>query len=309
MAAIEAYISSTNTDAALATALLVVLKACSNDFKGGNMNVLKAALGTCTAVASHPGPTRLPPAVSAAFLKAFVEKLGDKKLHLSTTQLLAALTETQSAGPALVVRRCCAQMSSLKSPATAQAVLVFLKETLERKGAAVLPLAPLCTAALTQVEAKNAGVRAAAVGLLGAAHLQLGAGRMQPLLTGATKAALVLLEPEFARVGFDPSLLAKMTKASSSSSAETKAGAGEGVVGSAADTGAFGETRIDLQKRLDKTVLDDMGLVEGKTSWQTRKVRAIKYEMQHKHAPANQTKHQTYWQAKIHGQDNIHLYT
>jgi len=101
-------------------------------------------------------------------------------------------------------------------------------------------------------------VRTAAIEVMGALYNQIGPKLQAVAFSDDMKPALkAVLEAEFTKVGYDPTIRA------------TRGVKGE-VDGADAGSGG-GLPRQDLANLLDKNIISEMNLVEGKTSWQNRK--------------------------------------
>jgi hypothetical protein len=105
---------------------------------------------------------------------------------------------------------------------------------------------------------KIAAVRSAAVEVMGALYHQIGPKLLVIAISDEMKPALkALLEAEFAKVGHDPAAAAKATRAVNGE----EGGAGTGVA----------IPRQDLSALVDRNILGELNLLEGKTSWMNRK--------------------------------------
>jgi cytoskeleton-associated protein 5 len=102
------------------------------------------------------------------------------------------------------------------------------------------------------MENKNVSVRTAAVEVIGALYHQIGPRLQAVVITDDMKPAMKqLLTVEFEKVGFDP--------AAQKTSKAVDSGAGGGI------------PRQDISSMVDKNILSELSLIEGKTSWQNRK--------------------------------------
>ena len=100
-------------------------------------------------------------------------------------------------------------------------------------------------------------MRTAAIEVMGALYNQIGPKLQTVIFSDDMKPALkTILEAEFAKVGYDPSVKATRGVKGDTESASQNSG---------------GIPRQNLALLLDKNILNEMNLTEGKTSWQNRK--------------------------------------
>ena len=178
------------------------------------------------------------------------DKLSDKKTKDIVCSLLTALVGALK--PVFVVKRMQFVMDKTKAPLAHQYYLEWLKECIIDFGAGSFPVPALGSFCQAELDNKVAAVRTAAVEVMGALYHQIGPRLASVTMTDDMKPAVkALLEAEYSRVGHDPA-----------AGKTAKGGEGDGL----------SLPRSDIYTLLDKNILLELNLIEGKTSWQNRKV-------------------------------------
>lgn len=176
--------------------------------------------------------------------------MSDKKTKDLVCSLLTALTGALK--PIFVVKRMQFVMDKTKAPIAHQYYLEWLKDSITECGAGSFPIPALGTFCLAELENKVAAVRIAAVEVMGALYHQIGPRLASVTMSDDMKPAVrTLLEAEYSRVGHDPQ-----------AGKTAKGGEGDGL----------SLPRSDIFTLMDKNAMTDLNLIEGKTSWQNRKV-------------------------------------
>ena len=178
------------------------------------------------------------------------DKLSDKKTKDLVCSLLTALVGAVKS--VFVVKRMKHVMDKTKAPLAHQYYLEWLKESITEVGAGSFPIPFLGSFCQAELENKVAAVRVAAVEVMGALYHQIGPRLASVTMNDDMKPAVrALLEAEYSRVGHDPA-----------AGSTAKGGASDGL----------SLPRSDIYTLLDKNIIAELNLIEGKTSWQNRKV-------------------------------------
>ena len=242
----------------LAVPLVAYIKAHNSGFKISNVNIVKAIMQVFTVAAqSVSDGQKFSKSAGREVIKSFGDRFSDKKTLELASSLLTALCEATS--PSFVIKRMKLVMEKAKAPAAHQGYLEWLKGAIGEFGASAFPIQSLAVFCRDEMENKNAGVRTAAVEVVGALYHQIGPRVQAIAISDDCKPQLrALLEAEFTKVGHDPAAGSRATRAV------------KGDEGAAAG-GGLSIPRQDLTALLDKNVLQEMNSVEGKNSWQGRK--------------------------------------
>lgn len=237
-------------------AVVIYLKAKTTGFKISNINILKAVISCANDVASATGATKFSKPAAWELIKALGDKFSDKKMAELVSSLLTGLAE--AVGPGFVVKRMKSVLDKTKAPVAHENYLQWLKGAVAEFGCGAFPVPFLGTFCQLEMDNKVAGVRTAAVEVMGALYYQLGPRLLSVAVSDDMKPALkTLLDAEFTKVGFDPSKSVKPLRAV------------KGEEGASSDGG--GIPRTDLSVVVDKTIQAEMNLTDGKNSWQNRK--------------------------------------
>lgn len=255
LSSITQRLQETQLGGQLSAALVVYLSDKTSKFKISNVNILKAVIQATCAAAKFSGDAKFSKPAAWELIKNFGDS--DKKTKELVNELLTALSE--SINPAFVVKRMKHVMDKSKAPLAHQHFLEWLKDAIKDFGASAFPLSFLGSFCQLEMENKISAVRTAAVEVMGALYYQLGP-RMQSLtIPDDIKPALKqLLDAEFAKVGHDPSAAARASR----------------VIKGDDSGGADGSNAIprnDLCSMVDKNILSELNMLEGKTSWMNRK--------------------------------------
>jgi hypothetical protein len=235
--------------------LVAYLSHKTKTFKISNVNILKAVIQTTCNAAQAVGESKFSKAAAWTLLKEFGDKLSDKKTKEPVETLLTALGEATSAS--FVIRRMKVVMDKVKAPIAHQFYLEWLKGAIKDFGSTSFPVSFACQFLTAEMDNKDGKVRTAAVEVFGALYNQLGPRMQAMAFNDETKPQLkALIEAEFTKVGFDPTAAANSTR---------KGESGEGTV-----EGTI--PRLDIMTLVDKNILAELNLIEGKTSWTNRKV-------------------------------------
>lgn len=238
----------------ISSALVVYLSSKTKTFKISNVNILKCVIQTACNAAQTVGDVKFSKAAAWTLLKEFGDKLSDKKTKEPVEALLTALGEATSS--VFVVRRMKVVMDKVKAPLAHQYYLEWLKQAIKDFGASSFPVTVLAQFCAAEMDNKDSKVRTAAVEVFGALYHQLGPRMQSMAFSEDTKPQLkALIETEFAKVGYDPAAAASATRKGDDS------GAAAGAI-----------PRQDILSLLDKNIMSELNLIEGKTSWTNRKV-------------------------------------
>jgi cytoskeleton-associated protein 5 len=246
----------------VSAALISFISQKTSSFKISNVAIMKAVVGTATSAAAHCGSATFHRPAAWELVKHFGDKYSDKRSKEMVDGLLTALVGATSAG--FVVKRMKAVMDKTKAPQAHQSYLEWLKASINDVGATQFPVQFVCAFCKEELENKVAAVRTAAVEVLGALFNQLGP-RMQAFAISDDMKPQIksAIESEFAKVGYDAAAAsARAAKASAS---------GGGAVAGAGSSGLGDIPRQDLCTIVDKAILSELNLTEGKNSWQNRK--------------------------------------
>ena len=247
--AISNTISAQQCGGQYSAALVVYLASKTANFKISNINILKSVIQVACSAAQSAGEIKFSKAAAWKLLENLGDKLSDKKTSGLVGTLLTALCEAIS--PVFVMKRMKTVMDKTKAPLAHQSFLEWLKDTIKEFGAASFPVQYVGQFLQIELENKMGTVRTAAVEVYGSLYNQLGPRLQSIAMSDDMKPAMkTLLEAEFTKVGYDP--------------ASAKAPKGDSTSGGAIP-------RQDLSSILDKNILSEMSLVEGKNSWQNRK--------------------------------------
>lgn len=256
LSAIGQKIAETQTGGKFSAPLVMYLSSKLSKFKISNVNILKSVIQTTCIAAKNTGDVKFNKAAAWELMKNLADS--DKKTKEPVDELLTALSESVS--PAFVVKRMKVVMEKSKAPLAHQHYLEWLKVAIKDFGASSFPIPFLGQFCQLELENKNAAVRTAAVEVMGALYNQLGPRLQAVAMSDEMKPALKqLLEAEFTKIGYDPTASSKASRGAKGDDGEA-GGAGGGI------------PRQDICSALDKNILSEMNLVEGKTSWQNRKV-------------------------------------
>jgi hypothetical protein len=251
--AIGQKIADLNVGGQYSAPLVVYLSSKTSGFKITNVNILKAVIQTACLAATHTGEgpsAKFSKAAAWELIKHLGDKLSDKKTKDVVGSLLTALSGALR--PVFVVKRMKVVMDKTKAPLAHQYYLEWLKDAVTEFGASSFPVPALGAFCQLELDNKVAAVRTAAVEVMGALYHQIGPRLASVAMSDDMKPAVrTLLEAEFSRVGHDPA-----------AGKVAKDGGGEGL----------SIPRQDLFTLLDKNILSELNLIEGKTSWQNRKV-------------------------------------
>ena len=133
-----------------------------------------------------------------------------------------------------------------------------MKDAIKEFGANVFPTQAISGFCMTEMDNRDAKVRTSAVTVLGALYNQIGPKLQSIVFTDDMKPALkTLIEAEFTKIGYDPSI--KATRVVKGSDNESGASSGGGIA------------RQDITNMLEKSFLKDISLIDGKESWKKRK--------------------------------------
>lgn len=253
---INSKIQSMNNGGAISAPLVIYLKSTNSNFKIGNISVLKTVLQVCCTAAEHSGDEKFSRAAAWELIKTFSDKLSDKKTQELVTVLLTTIAEATS--PVFVMKRMIACLEKMKSPSAHQSFLEWLKVSINDFGAAQFPVNVVAGFCHSELENKVAAIRGAAVEVLGAMYHQLGPRFQSFAVTDELKPAIkTLIENEFARVGHDPSAVTSRPSRMVKDAAGGMGASGGGAL-----------PRMDLGAALDRGVVSDLNLTEGKSNWQ-----------------------------------------
>lgn len=232
------------------TALIVYLSAKTAGFKISNVNILKAVMEATCAAAKHVGGARFSRPAAWELIRSFGDRYSDKKTKEPVDELLSALCNAVQ--PAFVLKRMCHVMDKVKAPLAHQHYLEWLKSAIKDIGVGAFPLPSVALFCHLEMENKIATVRSTAVEVMGAMYHQVGPRFLSIAMTDGIKPQMqALLEAEFEKVGYDPSIAAAKASAS-------------GVPGASLP-------RQDIFSLLDKNILVELNISDDKTSWQNRK--------------------------------------
>lgn len=146
-------------------------------------------------------------------------------------------------------------MDKTKAPVAHELYLLWLKESVPSFGFKAFPLKDVGSFCQEEMENKVAAVRTVAIEVMGVFYHQVGPRLLSIAISNDMKPQIKeLLEAEFVKVGHDPTAAGKSLHASSSGSSSADA-----------------IPRQDLMSSLDKNIVSELNLIEGKTSWQNRK--------------------------------------
>jgi hypothetical protein len=228
-------------------------------FKLINVNILKGVIALVTQSAKAVGATPYSRGAAWTFIKSILDKLSDKKACEPILEMLMALTEATS--PGFVFKRCKMVLDEAKSPVVHENFLVWLKSAITTFGASRFPISIVGALCQEELENKVVTVRTSAVEVLGALYNQLGPRVQSVAISESMKPALKqLIEAEFAKVGYDASKAATVSRVIKGETGGDPGGEGGGL------------SRVDLGKELGgNTFLNEINMTEGKTSWQNRK--------------------------------------
>eukprot|EP01041_Mallomonas_annulata_P000127 gene127-202_t len=236
--------------------LVVYLKAKTGGLKISNISILKGVIQLACDAAKSAGDVKFSRSAAWELINAFGDKLSDKKTKDLVFELLTGLSE--AVGPGFVVKRMKTVLDKTKAPLAHQHYLEWLKGAILEFGVGAFPAPFLGTFCQLEMENKVAGVRTAAVEVMGSLYFQLGPRLLSIAVSDDMKPALkTLLEAEFSRVGYDPSKSVQPLRA---------------VKGE--DGGASAESaipRMEMNTAIDKNVLTELNFTDGKNSWQNRK--------------------------------------
>lgn len=231
-------------------ALVVYLSAKTAGFRISNVNILKSVIEATCEAAKHVGETRFSRPAAWELIRAFGDKYSDKKTKEPVDELLTALCAAVQ--PSFVVKRMNHIMDKVKAPLAHQHYLEWLKAAIKDIGVGAFPVPALAAFCQVEMENKIATVRSAAIEVMGAMYNQIGPRFLSVAMSDDIKPQMqALLEAEFAKVGFDPSIAAAKASAAG--------GAGAAI------------PRQDIFSLLDKNILVELNFSEGNTSWQNRK--------------------------------------
>lgn len=250
-------IQSQSLGGSLSVPLVAFLKGHNNGFKMSNVNIVKAVMQVAVSAAQSVGDAKFSKSAAWELMKSFGERFSDKKTQDVATALTTALCEATS--PAFVVKRMKVVIEKVKAPSAHQGYLEWLKSAISEFGAGSFPIQNIAFFCKEEMENKVAGVRTAAVEVVGALYHQIGPRVQSIAVSDDIKPQLkALLEAEFAKVGHDPAASGRATRA-------VKGDAG------AAPSGGLTIPRQDLTAVLDKNILSELNCTDGKNSWQQRK--------------------------------------
>ena len=257
--AIAKSVEASSEGGKYSAALASFVGAKTSGFKIINMNVLKAVLQIAVAAAKNLGSQPFSRAAAWEFIKNVFEKLSDKKVSELIVEMLMAFSESTS--PSFVFKRCKNVLAEAKSPAVHETFLSFLKAAIKEFGAVKFPVALVGSLCHEELENKVAGVRTAAVEVLGALYHQLGPKVQAVAVNDSLKAQVkIMIEAEFSKVGYDASAATAVVRMVKGEEA-----------GGGSDNAGGGISRMDLGKELGNTYLAELASNEGKSSWQVRK--------------------------------------
>jgi hypothetical protein len=273
--AIERRLSEVEEGGRYSAALVKYLSDKTGGLKISNANVLKAVISCCSTAAARCGSSKFSKPAAWELLKHFGDKMSDKKNKELVWGLLTALSEAVTC--AFVVKRMTAVMDKAKAPLAHEHYLQWMKVALVEFGFSSFPIKDVSAFCQEELDNKVAGVRTAAVEVMGALYHQVGPRLQSVAITNDMSPKVKdLLEAEFAKVGHDPTAASKATRNGSGSNG------GDNRVGVGAKGGSKGNGQVqssldgciprqDLMNVLDKNVMTELNLVEGKNSWQNRK--------------------------------------
>lgn len=256
LAILEKNITESNCGGKYSDALIKYLSSQTNGFKISNINILKGVMSTSCAAAKYCGEDKFSRSGGWELIKQFGDKLSDKKTKDLVQNLLTALSETIS--PMFVVKRMKSVMDKTKAPVAHQYYLEWMKTSVSEFGFGAFNIQTTFAFCQEEMENKVSTVRTAAIEVLGSFYHQIGP-KIWGFLSCDDKPQLkTLLEAEFLKVGYDPSSLIKASKSASGD-------------GSGQSNSLNSIPRQDIMSVLDKNIMSELNLIEGKTSWQNRK--------------------------------------
>ncbi len=258
LTALGTAVQTNSMGGALAVPLVAYLKAKTAGFKISNVSVAKAVMQVVVSAAQGVGSAKFSKSAAWEIIRAFGDRFSDKKTQDISVALMTALSEVTS--PAFVVKRMKVVMDKTKAPLAHQYFLEWVKTSVQEFGATSFPVQFLASFCQAELDNKVAAVRTAAVEVMGALYHQIGPRLQSIAIAEDCKPQLKsLLEAEFAKVGFDPTAAKQATRAVKGEEGSASASAGSAI------------PRQDLTAALDKNIISELNLVEGKTSWQNRK--------------------------------------
>ncbi len=218
----------------------------TSNYKISNINVLKALIECFSVLLKSCKDGKSCRSIILKLCDIVADKFGDKKIQSSVEDMLDAARI--AVGTPLVIKKLNKTIESSKSPAVQQSYLNWLKDMVHQNGVADFPVLSTVPMLLKALENKNATIRTASIETLGALYSNLG----PPLLSFLNQKELSpqlrsTLDAEFQRVGYTPS--------------ENKSSAG----------GSDALPRKDILEIVDKNVIIELNITEGKDSWQVRR--------------------------------------
>lgn len=242
--------SCEDVDEEAANALFLFVAAQTSNFKINNINVTKSIVEVGAALMKKSKSANKP--LVCALIDSFGDKFSDKKMVPAMEDM--AHSAVQMVGLNNVLDRLNAIMEPVKAPLAHTNYLAWAKAEVHNVGVGGVQLNVILRFFVKELENKQGTIRSASIEVLAEFYRHIGPPFFVAMNQYDISAPLrSTLEAECNKIGYDPSLAAKAVESGGSSS--------QSMV-----------PRADLSTIVDKNILSDMGTVEGKDSWQIRKV-------------------------------------
>ena len=254
---VEAVKNLSLDDASNVSALILVIKKYTKEFKEGNVNVLMSAFTAISTIADTCSCV-FPPSIASIVIPSALDKIGDRKLKKSIADMLLTLSEVL--GPAAVIACIAGYMGKVKSPLAQMEVLEFLKACISDFGVSNCDAPSIVEFCCSPhgIESANPKVRTATISVISVAYTQLGppflsmvsAKNLKPVIQSS-------IESECTKAGYSPETALNSVKRKSKVATRDGNGGGAG-------------STMDISSSVTKKMLQDMSNESDKAAWKTR---------------------------------------